>query len=57
MTRLTNLTPAEKQFLDDAVAAAERAAESDDAAECCRAADSSQAVESPFHAYLLDPTM
>ena len=25
MTRLTNLTPAEKQFLDDAVAAAERA--------------------------------
>lgn len=25
MTRLTNLTPAEKKFLDDAVAAAERA--------------------------------
>ncbi|WP_459694466.1 hypothetical protein, partial [Achromobacter xylosoxidans] len=25
MTRLTNLKPAEKQFLDDAVAAAERA--------------------------------
>lgn len=26
MTRLTNLTPAEKKFLDDAVAAAEQAA-------------------------------
>ncbi|EPY7224168.1 TPA: hypothetical protein NPP16_005205 [Klebsiella pneumoniae] len=25
MTRLTNLTPAEKQFIDDAVATAERA--------------------------------
>ncbi|KMH75610.1 hypothetical protein SM79_05422, partial [Klebsiella quasipneumoniae] len=25
MARLTNLTPAEKKFLDDAVAAAERA--------------------------------
>ena len=26
MTRLTNLTPAEKKFIDDAIAAAERAA-------------------------------
>ena len=45
------------------VAAAEHTAESDDAAECCRAADGGQsadccqAVESPFHAYLPDPTM
>ncbi|MDO1920478.1 hypothetical protein Q2378_25220, partial [Escherichia coli] len=27
MTRLTNLTPAEKKFIDDAIAAAERQAE------------------------------
>ena len=39
------------------VAAAEHTAESDDGSESSGTADSSHAVESPFHAYILDPTM